>query len=369
MTSRSRTIRRLAAMFVLALIASGCLRFEVGTTVQADESGQLVIASLFGPEYQAIAEEFGGVDSSGFDDAMPASAELSDIVDGDFVGRQAVIPFTSLAQLAGFVDEVLVIDGGGELAFFASFAVTRNGSAFAFDADSAAFENESSGELDDDIDIEFTIVVSIELPGVVTDHNADEVDGNVLTWRFPGEESRSLTARSQTELVGGFTDVAGNTHADAIVWVAEQGITTGFPDGTFRPNGDVTRGQMATFLARALDLSPGTAAFSDVAGNVHAPGISAVAEAQITTGFPDGTFRPNDDVTRGQMATFLARALDLPAGTATFSDIEGNVHADAIAAVAAADITTGFADGTFRPGDPVTRGQMATFLFRALAGA
>jgi subtilisin family serine protease len=108
------------------------------------------------------------------------------------------------------------------------------------------------------------------------------------------------------------TDIAGHTHEAGIIKVAEAGITTGYPDGTFRPNLAVTRGQMATFLTRALDLPAGSASqFWDVAGHTHAPGIGALVRAGITSGYPDGSFRPNDPVTRGQMATFLTRALGL----------------------------------------------------------
>ena len=103
----------------------------------------------------------------------------------------------------------------------------------------------------------------------------------------------------------------GFVHEPGIRWVAEQGITTGFEDGSFRPADPVTRGQMATFLDRALELEPGDESFPDVPEDfVHAAAIAAVAAAGITTGFEDGTFRPADPVTRGQMATFLQRALD-----------------------------------------------------------
>jgi hypothetical protein len=67
---------------------------------------------------------------------------------------------------------------------------------------------------------------------------------------------------------------------------------------------------MATFLARALHLAPNPVVpFSDVVDNGHAAGIGAVAAAGIASGFSDGTYRPNASVTRGQMATFLFRAL------------------------------------------------------------
>jgi hypothetical protein len=166
----------------------------------------------------------------------------------------------------------------------------------------------------------------------------------------------------------GFTDVAGDPHEAAILAVAGAGIAGGYPDGTYRPSATVTRGQMATFLMRALKLPAGPPApFSDAAGSAHAAGIDAVAAAGIAGGYPDGTYRPGAPVTRGQMATFLTRALQLPVSTVVpFSDLEGNAHAPSIAAVAAAGIAGGYSDGTYRPEASVTRGQMATFLFRAV---
>jgi hypothetical protein len=165
------------------------------------------------------------------------------------------------------------------------------------------------------------------------------------------------------------TDTAGHAHAAGIDFAVERSITTGYPDGTFRPEVAVTRAQMATFLARAAGLPPGgSVTFPDVpADSTHGAAIAAVATAGWTTGRGDGTFDPDGVVTRGQMATFLSRAFSLaPSDGAPFSDTAESVHGDAIKRVAAAGITTGYADGTFRPDAPVTRGQMATFLMRAL---
>jgi glucose/arabinose dehydrogenase len=108
------------------------------------------------------------------------------------------------------------------------------------------------------------------------------------------------------------SDIAGTTHEDAILWAIDEGIAFGFTDGTYRPNDDVTRGQMASFLQRALDLpvpDEPPIPLTDIAGTTHDDAITAIAQAGITLGYPDGTYRPNDDVTRGQMASFLARAL------------------------------------------------------------
>ena len=169
-----------------------------------------------------------------------------------------------------------------------------------------------------------------------------------------------------------FSDIAGTTHQAAITAIVDAGITGGFSDGTYRPGANVTRGQMATFLTRALELQPWSGRadevpFSDIAGTTHRESILSIVEAEITGGFSDGTYRPGADVSRGQMATFLTRGFDLPASDRQwFSDTPGTTHEQSIGAVAAAEITGGFSDGTYRPGANVTRGQMATFLARAL---
>ena len=188
----------------------------------------------------------------------------------------------------------------------------------------------------------------------------------------PGETPPEAGAEEPAAAVS-FDDVEpGSTfHAD-IVWLAEQGITTGCTsDGTaFCPDTAVTRAQMATFLVRALDLEPvDTNQFDDVSG-VHGPNIGALAANGITTGCTsDGTsFCPDTAVTRAQMATFLVRALDLePVDTKQFDDVSG-VHGPNVGALAANGITTGCtSDGTsFCPDTAVTRAQMAAFLHRAL---
>jgi hypothetical protein len=161
-----------------------------------------------------------------------------------------------------------------------------------------------------------------------------------------------------------FRDTAGSIHEPNIEKVARAGIALG-DDGRFRPNHPVTRGQMASFLQRAYQLADGSRGFCDTAGHVHERGIRAVAAAGIALG-NGGCYRPDASVTRGQMATFLTRAEQLPAGrTSGFCDTRGTTHERAIDAVAAAGIAAGNG-GCYRPDASVTRGQMATFLVRAL---
>ena len=117
-----------------------------------------------------------------------------------------------------------------------------------------------------------------------------------------------------------FTDIAGTPFEDDIVWLWEEGITTGCTATKFCPKDPVTRGQMATFLARALDLPPASGDhFTDDNGTAHEDNINRLFEAGITTGCTATKFCPKDPVTRGQMSTFLDRGYDLPDATMTSS--------------------------------------------------
>jgi hypothetical protein len=167
-----------------------------------------------------------------------------------------------------------------------------------------------------------------------------------------------------------FTDVlAGYVHRDAIHALAERGTIEGRADGSFRPDATVTRAQLASYLAREFALEARQPhGFTDVGtSGTHVDAIAAVAEAGIVAGYDDGTFRPQRATSRGQMATVLARAYDLSAEDPTsFPDVpEDFVHAPGIAAVAEAGIAQGFPDGDFRPLTPVTRGQLTSFVDRA----
>ena len=106
--------------------------------------------------------------------------------------------------------------------------------------------------------------------------------------------------------------------------------------------------------------------FSDSVGHVFAGEIAQLTAAGITRGCGPDRFCPDQPVTRGQMAAFLVRALDLPPADTTFADTKGHTFAADIAALARSGITRGCGPDRFCPDQPVTRGQMAAFLVRAL---
>lgn len=170
---------------------------------------------------------------------------------------------------------------------------------------------------------------------------------------------------------GPFEDDLGGVHEYAAVVLFEEGITKGRSPTRFAPAGEVSRVEMAEFLGRALDLEPredGPFGDLDALQPERRGMVNAIAEEGISLGYA-GTdeYRPFDDISRAEMASFLARAFGIDeADEGPFADIAGSAHAEAINGIAEAGLTRGCAEDRYCPGDEVRRGEMATFLVRGL---
>ena len=171
----------------------------------------------------------------------------------------------------------------------------------------------------------------------------------------------------QPEPVFPLVDWRFSPFANDIEWIYDMGLTGGCSVERYCPNDDVTRAQMAIFLDRALAFPPtATDYFSDDNGKTGEAAINRLAAAGITSGCGVGLYCPTAPVTRGQMAAFLDRALALaPTGTDFFTDDETSTFEANINRVAAAGITSGCGGGKYCPLLNVSRGQMAAFLRRA----
>ena len=173
---------------------------------------------------------------------------------------------------------------------------------------------------------------------------------------------------------GVFVDVAeGSYYEEAIDWAVEKGVTNGVSSNMFAPNDPCTRAQIVTFLWRAAG-SPAPksmSSFTDVPADAfYAKAVAWAVENGITSGTGEGKFSPNSTCTRAQAVTFLYRASGSPAvsGSAEFSDVATNAYyADAVAWAAKKGITTGIGGGLFGSDNDCTRGQIVTFLWRAMA--
>ncbi len=175
------------------------------------------------------------------------------------------------------------------------------------------------------------------------------------------------------QLGSAFEDVAGTTHAEAIACVDGWSLAAGYEDGTFQPGRTLTLAQAATFLVRTLEgaghaLPPPTTR-SCVDRPAHGLAIDALVAAGIAG--PTTCVEGSRPITRGEMAAWVSGALDVAGGTPGeerrwYLDVDGHRFATAIRRVTAEGIVTGHRDGTFAPDADLSRGQMATFLTRLL---
>lgn len=176
----------------------------------------------------------------------------------------------------------------------------------------------------------------------------------------------------------GFRDVP-ETHLfwGEIMWLARHDITRGCnppANDMFCPDDSITRGQMAAFLVRALDLPASDVdGFVDDGHSIFEGDLNAAKAADIFRGCnPPINDRacPDEPITRGEMAAVIVRALDLPPGEDdAFTDDDRSIFEGDINALAAADVTRGCnppVNDQFCPDRDITRGEMAAFLFRAL---
>ena len=192
------------------------------------------------------------------------------------------------------------------------------------------------------------------------------VDGICIRCGAPDPETIALNP---------FTDVqAGDYYYVPILWAVEEGITNGTTPTTFSPNDPCTRGQIVTFLWRAFGSPEPSSAenpFTDVPEQVYYyKAILWAVEKGITTGISPTEFGPEVTCTRGQVATFLWRACGKPTPKSNenpFSDVTASVYYyEPILWAVEEGITNGTGGGKFSPEDSCTRGQIVTFLYRAL---
>lgn len=161
---------------------------------------------------------------------------------------------------------------------------------------------------------------------------------------------------------------------DGIEYMAKRGTVAGYGDGKFKPAGLVTRAQAVTFLVRELypeqleKPAEGTT-YTDVP-KTHAfnKEIAIASKNGLASGFPDGSFRPDASLSRAETAAFLTRAYSLSEGKqiANWSDTENHWAAAPILVMSSNGLVGGYSDGTYRPNQTVTRAEYAVFMSRLI---
>ena len=193
----------------------------------------------------------------------------------------------------------------------------------------------------------------------------------ILGGSAPGTLSSLFASGPNGTGLAGFLDVdGGRYYAGALQWAVDKGIVTGTTPTTFEPHRAMTRAEFATIQWRAAGqpTPSGANPFRDVPnGTWYTDAVVWMVEEGITTGTSATTFEPNRTLTRAECATFMWRHRGRPqrATVQNFNDVAGGrFYTDAVGWMAADGITTGTTPTTFSPHDPVDRAQAVTFLHR-----
>jgi len=182
--------------------------------------------------------------------------------------------------------------------------------------------------------------------------------------------------------VAKFKDMAGHWAADTVSRLAYMGVISGYEDGTFRPDNEISRAEVTAILVRALRLPAGSeqdlkfrdkASIPDWAKGV----VAAAAREGLVRGYPqpDGTvtFEPDRPVSRAEMAALVVRILDKKIGPVVPAELKfadaGSIPdwaRSSVGAAVAKGIVVGYPDNTFRPDNRVTRAEAAAMILRLL---
>lgn len=167
----------------------------------------------------------------------------------------------------------------------------------------------------------------------------------------------AIWKRAEEEKVEEPEEIKGEDHKTYIF---------GYPNGTVRPNGSITRAEAAAMLARLLNIEAiGSAAkpnFTDTESSWYNKAINAVVFRGIMKGYPYGRFRPNAPITRAEFTQMISTIDNKPYGVAPFADVPGHWAERAIGSEYQAKRITGYPDGLFRPDANITRAEAAVIL-------
>jgi hypothetical protein len=198
------------------------------------------------------------------------------------------------------------------------------------------------------------------------------VSGNTITVQVDHFTKFAVMAAGGQEEQPALNDIAGHWAANNINRLVATGAISGYPNGSFKPDNTITRAEFATVLVKAFQLaSRDGKAFTDTAGHWAEDYIAAAVVNGIVSGYDDDTFGPDDLITREQMAVMIVKAAKLApaAGESQFAD-SGGISGWAQEAVVTATengLMKGYPDNTFQPQGSATRAEAVTVIVMALS--
>lgn len=230
------------------------------------------------------------------------------------------------------------------------------------------YENESS------IKAKLDLVQKYDIKGVGTWRLGMEEKS---LWNILKEELQEALEIKMTE----FTDVSRNNWAYyAITYLKEKGWIQGKSEGLFAPQENLTRGEMATIVCRMLNLNVNEEntfhRFSDINNHWAKEYIIRISELGIVNGYEDGSFKPDNLITRGEVSKIISKVMELEefkkqhsreyfeGGNTIFMDLNGREWcAEYVKVLASKNILKGYPDGTFRVNNVITRAEISQVIY------
>ncbi|WP_192895345.1 S-layer homology domain-containing protein [Pelotomaculum sp. FP] len=203
------------------------------------------------------------------------------------------------------------------------------------------------------------------------------VSGNTVTVQVDHFTKFAVMIAGEAEAVpsgqvpAALKDITGHWAMDSINQLVALGAISGYPDGTFKPDNSITRAEFAAVLVKAFKLeNKGGGVFADTTAHWARDYIAAAADNGVVNGYDTGAFGPDDLITREQMAVMIVKAAKLTpvAGETQFAD-NGSISGWAGNAVVTATrngIMKGYPDNTFQPHSQATRAEAVTVIVNAL---
>ena len=368
-----------AGTYAVEVSADNCEVFRSDITITADTATHMqTIAMTYLPanytKVDAAIAKANALNKDNYMDFSGVEAAVNAVVRGKNITEQSEVD--AMAKVIEEAINALVRKSSGGDDSDPTYAIEvgkdiRNGTVTA---------NRRYAERGDTVTITVTPDKGYTLETLtVTDKNGKEVkltekNGKYAFTMPASKVTVTATFMDDNTMLNFFVDVkASDYYYDAVLWAAQNGITSGTDAEHFSPNQPSTRAQIVTFLWRAAG-SPepkSMSSFSDVsADSYYAKAVAWAVENGITTGTGDGKFSPDATCTRAQSVTFLFRAIGKLVDSKTeFSDVlTDSYYANAVAWAVENGVTNGIGDGLFGPNNSCTRAQIVTFLYRAYQG-
>ncbi len=325
------------------------------------------VTATLGTPVSVTASSGATISGSGVEIAIPAGAVNADIkVTISKVADTAGLSVPSTSQLVSDVLEI-VKDKSGD--FSKAVTISLNFDKSKVDTSkvdvAVCFFDESKKTW-------------VKLDNIKIDTSTGKVSGDVTHFTkfavltFPKTAAVTTPATTPAVTVStGLKDITGHWAEANIQNLVSKGVIKGYPDGTFKPNNAITRAEFAVILVKSVGAVPQAGkVFNDTAGHWAKDYISTAVAMGIVSGYSTTRFAPDEQISREQMAQMVANAAKLAKSSAKlpFKDA-ANIAAwakDAVASIQAVKIMSGYPDNTFKPQAKATRAEAVTVIVKIM---